>query len=178
MESNDPRDPGMFGGYGEGRMSESTGSVGDRIEEGRERLARGLDEMGVDDVRNDLASRIRQRPLLACGVALGIGFLLGSMGGDDDEDGDDDYELDYRRHRPDEDEDDDEDESDDRTSRFSTTMRRARNRWSSDSKPGRGGRDETEDEGSDLGSRLTRTAVSGAAALLSREVRRRVAGTR
>jgi hypothetical protein len=41
---------------------------------------------GLRAIRDDLSEQIRAHPLLAVGVAVGIGYLLGSTGGGEDRD--------------------------------------------------------------------------------------------
>jgi hypothetical protein len=59
---------------------------------GRARGTAALDiALDVYDARRDVAAAVARNPLLSCGVALGAGYLLGSLGGQ--------YAKDERRAR-------------------------------------------------------------------------------
>jgi len=59
----------------EGVMGSAAGAVADRLESG----GRYLQEHGVGDISDDLASVVRRNPFPALCVAFGVGFLIGMV---------------------------------------------------------------------------------------------------
>jgi ElaB/YqjD/DUF883 family membrane-anchored ribosome-binding protein len=59
----------------EGVIGSAAGAVADRLESG----GRYLQEHGVSDIGDDLASVVRRNPFPALCVAFGVGFLIGMV---------------------------------------------------------------------------------------------------
>lgn len=166
----------------QGGVSARAGEVVHRASDALESGAEYLRSHDLPMIRDDVIEQIRERPLVAVGVALGAGFLIGSIGGSADEDRD--------RHYRDR-------EESRRSERFAARMqRRAGHRDQQDDdealdRHDRGGRfaamrsrwdeyDELDehDDDSDGGIRaqLGRAVIAGVGALLSRQIRSRIAG--
>jgi ElaB/YqjD/DUF883 family membrane-anchored ribosome-binding protein len=161
--------------------------AGDVMHRASDALDSGADYLRTHDlpmIRDDVIEQIRERPLFACGIALGAGFLLGSMGGGDDERARDRHDEErweryvsrlersgrLKGRMRDEAEDDRHGvDRHDRGGRFAAL----RSSWDDDDYDDD---DDGHDDASGIRAQLGRALVAGVGALLSRQIQSRIAG--
>jgi ElaB/YqjD/DUF883 family membrane-anchored ribosome-binding protein len=166
----------------QGGVGVRAGTVVHRTSDALESSADYLRSHDLPMIRDDVVDQIRERPLFACGIALGAGFLLGSMGSgsDDDRSSRDRHDSErWKRYvarlersgrlRAGHDDDgDSHSDRHDRGGRFAAL----RSSWDEDD-------DDYEDDGdssSSMRAQLGRAVIAGVGALLSRQIQSRIAG--